>query len=457
MDQDGNRSDDEIQVLPPRDQQGMHCELQSRLLNGPNVLPIREFSMKPGSRHTQICATRWSEFFTTNREQLVTKEGFLSMVPLFGAGLPCHPLGSLSALGSSFIPHQPTMQAKEAVRNTPLSPIQTSGRAGEESGNTGPKPSSSVSQGTLHLAQLWSGISDPYLEETYRLRRVYGTDRACEEAIDILQRTPLQDPLPKFIWKDILLDKMVHFDKLHAALVVRYDWNDEPKEFWNGYALVRKDQFLSRKLIRTESEWSRIFDAWAVGVALSYPHRNNELEGYKKILLDMFRTTPEDPSFAIKFDVDVRERYARSPYRIDIKDNLQTALLGQVFAAAHPTKPLSKRITMPEAGSSRKRSICENWNWVGAPRHHANSGEYTGYAASVVGSIVLGTSKDVATISEESVLFQEPIVGPLSKPKVGRAKQIPRGEKKSQRGYLYPTIPTRAGLGRGSFGRISFS
>lgn len=218
----------------------------------------------------------------------------------------------------------------------------------------------SVTVGAPHLAQLSQKPKDPYLLETHRLRKVYSGDKV-DEAIDIVQGDNFKTPLPRGIWKDIFLDKFIHFDKLFAAIEFGYDWADEAKDFGDGFSLVRKDHYHARKPVWLESEWTRIFEVWRRATITAYPHRDEELEEYREMVLDLFRAAEGHLSIAIKFDADVWERYSRSPFRLNSRDHTSTQLLAQMFSGL-PGNPKKRVFPQDFQGTRRTDTICENWN-----------------------------------------------------------------------------------------------
>ncbi|KAG7452480.1 uncharacterized protein BT62DRAFT_879397, partial [Guyanagaster necrorhizus] len=51
-----------------------------------------------------------------------------------------------------------------------------------------------------------------------------------------------------------------------------YNHNKEAKELMAGYAIIRKDIVSAKKPLRSESNWCRVYDAWARGVQILYLH-----------------------------------------------------------------------------------------------------------------------------------------------------------------------------------------
>ena len=215
----------------------------------------------------------------------------------------------------------------------------------------------SVLTAAPHLTSLSEhALNDSHLQTTWKLRQAYASDKAVDPLIDLMQLQPLVDPIPRTIWRNIIQDQYVNFEKLYASMDRGYSHQDEAKDFAGGYALVRKDQYSAKKPIKHEAEWIRIFTAWKSGVVLLFPHRQQELQSYCEMVIDLFRAAPFDPSVAIQFDIEARDRYARNPYRMDDRSRLHLPLLAQMFRkremADHSFDTPAKRATVP----------CQNWN-----------------------------------------------------------------------------------------------
>jgi hypothetical protein len=135
-----------------------------------------------------------------------------------------------------------------------------------------------------HLARLSDfTATEPHLEKTQELLSVYSPQSSQDILVNKAQFAPVGDPLPRTIWRKILLDSFVDFEKLFAAMDKGYDHHNDPKDFGNGYALVKKDQAFSKRLLCTEADWTRVFGAWSAGVAFFFPHREAELCDYRTI------------------------------------------------------------------------------------------------------------------------------------------------------------------------------
>ena len=135
-----------------------------------------------------------------------------------------------------------------------------------------------------HLQVLSVLDQDKILARTWELCHAFSADlKTLDSIIDTVQTWSLLDPLPRSVWKDIIQDCLVDFEKLHACLTrPGYDLQDDPKDFLsNGeYILIRKDQTNSKKPVQSSSEWSCLFAAWEAGILTLYPHRTAELSAY---------------------------------------------------------------------------------------------------------------------------------------------------------------------------------
>jgi hypothetical protein len=233
------------------------------------------------------------------------------------------------------------------------------------------EPSSSLSKAVLdiapHLAEDEDSVfKDPYLSETQRFKVVYASQKPFENLIIKAQGRKVQEPIANSIWKLVILDKYVDFEKLFATLDPDYNPNDEAKDLNDKFTLLEKSSISSKRSIQSEAEWMRLFDIWVSATLHFYPHRKDELSSYRELIINMFRATLT-PFPAIKYDCDSRERYSRQPYRLDCsKDVLPFPLLSQLLAHAEGQAPSTgnKRRTGDSQEGRRKRSetICQNWN-----------------------------------------------------------------------------------------------
>ena len=183
-----------------------------------------------------------------------------------------------------------------------------------------------------HLAKLSAASkSDPHLDATQKLQSVFSPEKVQDTIISEAQLAPLAEPLPRSIWRKILQDQFVDFEKLFASMDRGYDHNDEPKDFAADFALVKKEQAFTKHPLWTESDWIRVFSAWEHGVVVLYPHHADELQNYQCMVMDLFCAAPSNPLVAIQFDVKAQDLYAKKPFHMDDQGQLDFPLLAQLF------------------------------------------------------------------------------------------------------------------------------
>ncbi|KAF8797569.1 hypothetical protein BYT27DRAFT_7125244 [Phlegmacium glaucopus] len=234
-------------------------------------------------------------------------------------------------------------------------------------------PPSSLSKSVLavapHLADDDDSVfENPHLNETQKCKIAYTNQKPFENLIIKAQGQRIREPIANSIWKLIILDKYVDFEKFYVTLDPGYNPNDEAKDLNEKFTLLERNSISSKRSIVTEAEWMRLYDAWVDAVLLFYPHRKAELSSYRDLIVNMFRAT-SSPFPAIKYDRDSRERYARQPYRLDsCKDTLPFPLLSQLLSSSHvgsvPSSSPSKKRAIVTYEGPRKRSdtVCQNWN-----------------------------------------------------------------------------------------------
>ena len=210
-------------------------------------------------------------------------------------------------------------------------------------------------------------FGDPYLSETQKCKVAFASQKPFEYLIVKAQGRRMPEPIANSIWKLIILNKYVDFEKLYVTLDPDYNPNDEAKDLGDSFTLLEKNSVSSRRSVLTEAEWMRLYDIWVCGVLHFYVHRRDELSSYRELIVSMFRATSSALP-AIRYDRESRERYSRQPYRLDSsKSVLPLPLLSQLlFQASSSSLPSSggKRRSSGSQEGPRKRSetICCNWN-----------------------------------------------------------------------------------------------
>lgn len=233
---------------------------------------------------------------------------------------------------------------------------------------------SSLTSVMPHLLEMENAvISDDIISKTWEIRRAFAKESSSVEAvINLLQQQTLEEPLPRSLWKDIIFDRFIRLDKLHATLQPGFDHRDEPKHLTADLSIVKKDVITARKAVTTHSEWSVCFRALRDATILVYPHRSIELTSYEKIINRAFRDFPNSPQVAIKLDEAAREKYSRLPFRMDddsviavlaVSQMLRSSSVGSSNSAKRKEPPFSSEPHPPRKKLAPVNSVvCLNWN-----------------------------------------------------------------------------------------------
>jgi hypothetical protein len=217
----------------------------------------------------------------------------------------------------------------------------------------------SVLSAVPQLAALSTSVGDDHLQETFRLRRIFTSEKVLDPTIDLMQQQQLDVPIPRGLWKDIIQDRFVNFEKLFASMDVGYDHSETPKDFHAGFVLVKKDQLVAKKALKSDGDWMRVFSAWEAAVRIIYIHRADELQRYKKQVMDVFQSDPDNPQAGIRFDAEVRERYAKNPFHMDDRNRTNTYMFSHMLRTTSKRTPTSRS---PQTNSKRTPIVCDNWN-----------------------------------------------------------------------------------------------
>jgi len=197
--------------------------------------------------------------------------------------------------------------------------------------------------------------SDPIVSTTWKIRNALTSEKCVDNIVAILQQQNLRDPLPLSIWRDIVNDKYVNFEKLFASTVPGFDHNDEPKILSGEYAVIKKNDVSRKKPVLTESDWTRVYDAWSDGVLLLYKHRMDELSSYQGFVIELFRALPNEPSRAIRIDVDVRDHYGKSPFRLDDRNIFNSFSFTRLLSKDPPGHPFDRSSSKRQASQALLR------------------------------------------------------------------------------------------------------
>jgi hypothetical protein len=103
-------------------------------------------------------------------------------------------------------------------------------------------------------------------------RVLFKSDSFRDSTITNAQLAPLNEPLPRSIWKKIVFEEFVDFTKLFASMDQGYNHYNEPEDFAVGFAIIKKNHLSAKHDVVSEADWIRVFDAWKDGVLLIFPH-----------------------------------------------------------------------------------------------------------------------------------------------------------------------------------------
>lgn len=116
--------------------------------------------------------------------------------------------------------------------------------------------SSDIPQSVLSITSFLTHYNqfypDLHLLKTFALRDTYSHNKVIDALVHAMQCWSIVDLLPKALWKDIIQNKLVNFDKILDALNLGFRQEDELKDIGGNYQLVRKDYFSVKKSILTE-------------------------------------------------------------------------------------------------------------------------------------------------------------------------------------------------------------
>ncbi|KZT10482.1 uncharacterized protein LAESUDRAFT_755977 [Laetiporus sulphureus 93-53] len=80
----------------------------------------------------------------------------------------------------------------------------------------------SVLTAAPHLTATSPALQNSHLIETFRLHQLYVLEWASDPILDLMQQQSVQVPVPRSIWKDVLMDRYVNFEKLFTSMMSQY-------------------------------------------------------------------------------------------------------------------------------------------------------------------------------------------------------------------------------------------
>ena len=218
-------------------------------------------------------------------------------------------------------------------------------------------------------------FADAYLEKTrQKVSRMRGLD--TDTIISYLRSSAgdrLSTPLPSSLWKHVLLDEYMPFDKIQGLLLSNFSPNEDAgRSLTDDLVIMRRDAVVPSSAVILESDWSRCFEVWREAMLVVFPHRREELESYKAKILQIFFNYRNLSSVAIEVDENLRSSYRHLPFHLDnqvrIDNEVATVLAqrlnSQLGAASRSSNPRSGSGQGASQGSSRpvRSTACFKWN-----------------------------------------------------------------------------------------------
>jgi len=157
------------------------------------------------------------------------------------------------------------------------------------------KPDHSAKQG-IDLELIPFGRPDSVklpddLRLTHELRDNYGRDPAFAKAM--LLRDPSRPEFPSNLWENVLANTYIDLNKIFRQL---------------SYPV---DHQIDRQ-ISGSGDWAYTWDKYEKAVLFAFPHRELELQQYKKHIQEIFIAAPEAAKFILRYDSRIRTRVADS-------------------------------------------------------------------------------------------------------------------------------------------------
>jgi hypothetical protein len=125
------------------------------------------------------------------------------------------------------------------------------------------------------------------LRLTHELQDNYGRDPEYAKAI--LLKDPYRPEFPSNLWENVLANTFIDFNQIFSQLFCPVD-----------------------RQISGSGDWAYTWDKYEKAVLFAFPHRDLELQQYKKHIQEQFLALPDAPKTILQYDKRVRTRVAES-------------------------------------------------------------------------------------------------------------------------------------------------
>jgi hypothetical protein len=134
----------------------------------------------------------------------------------------------------------------------------------------------------------WKSI-EPLTRRTQQLRAIYARDP--KQAMASVLEQYDKPVFPQSMWKTVLLNDFLEFEKLHGETFTLESTKADTYSLGDNVEIEILDSGGGAKsrAVSDFGTWTVLWDQYAAAVAYAYPHRRNELDGYRKWIVNYFR------------------------------------------------------------------------------------------------------------------------------------------------------------------------
>jgi hypothetical protein len=85
-----------------------------------------------------------------------------------------------------------------------------------------------------------------------------------------------------------------------------------------------------------------------------------ELQCYKKQVMEIFQSDLDNPFAGIRFDAEVRECYAKNPFHMDDRNHMNTYMFSHMLRTSSKRSGTNNKSSQPTL--KHPSTVCDNWN-----------------------------------------------------------------------------------------------
>jgi hypothetical protein len=160
---------------------------------------------------------------------------------------------------------------------------------------------------------------------------------------------------PPHLWKDILANRLIDFGHLvdhKQTHALRYD---DAVDLGNGIEIFLGANTRSKTKLLSDGQWSQAWDLYAEAVVWAYPHRNAELQTYRRHIVRRFNAT--GAVLTIEYDQAARKFFHTNPqFSFNNIGELQDVLHDVYLRGNADSRQTSKSGGVGEGGTAANRA-----------------------------------------------------------------------------------------------------